>query len=83
MLHGAQSCIMLYHMTKSELAAARKAITDRPPFDPAKASIEDFTCSFCRETVPVEWTDEMAPSGTHHKVRCSSGHITNGIPAKR
>lgn len=54
-----------------------------PVFESATAPIEDFTCSVCREDVPVTFTDEDVPSGLHRKVRCAAGHVTNGMPVAR
>ncbi|GAB3000898.1 MULTISPECIES: hypothetical protein [Amycolatopsis] len=39
-----------------------------------------FRCPTPEDTVE---TDELVPSGVHYKVRCASGHVTNGIPPAR
>lgn len=54
-----------------------------PVFESATAPVEDFTCSACGQDVPVQFTDELVPSGLHRKVRCPAGHVTNGMPVKR
>jgi hypothetical protein len=40
----------------------------------------DFRCPTPEDTVE---TNELVPSGVHYKVRCASGHVTNGIPPAR
>lgn len=72
-------------LTAAQLAAARKAMNDLPIFDRRTAPIEDYTCSSSvhAQDVPVEFVDELVPSGMHRKVCCADGHVTNGIPVAR
>ena len=71
----------------AHLAAALDALAELPVFDRAAAAIDDFTCALSLphngQDVPVEFVDELVPSGLHRKVRCAHGHVTNGIPVRR
>ena len=71
----------------AHLAAAIAAAEALPVFDRAHAPVEDFTCALSLphggQDVPVEFVEELVPSGMHHKVRCAQGHVTNGVPVRR
>jgi hypothetical protein len=40
-----------------------------------------FACVVCGSE-NTEETDTLIPSGSHYKVRCEEGHVTNGMPPK-